>query len=343
MRYTWFPIVWLVMGGLIWSCSDNGGENEGGNDTGSAGDSDGDTDSDSDGDSDTDTDGDTDGDSDTDPYADTGTSQSAQKYPELWYSAGQYLVHIGLSESDGTVESLTPNPIDGLPIGQNCLTMLDDGSLVGARLGHSDKLTYFYHIKDPPRDGSPVVYENLGVMPDEIMLEGLYTDCDGRLYGMDTGKDVGSFDGNRLLRFLGNYLKGDFRYEVVSDLSSAVVADIDDMGPGIDENGDVTDNPGLAIDTSNIYDFDYVTGTGTQVAKGGTWGIHVLGGPLFSDGVSRIFLLTSGATLHELDPTTYVVSGVLTTGPQDTEGNFVGWSGLAGPLTDCETGFPPVL
>lgn len=280
-------------------------------------------------------DGGSDGDSDSD------TGYSAPQFPELWYSSGQYLVHIALSEDDGSVVKLTPNPIDGLPIGQNCITMLDDGSLVGARLSDADDLTYFYHIKTPPKDGSAVVYTNLGIMPDQIMLEGLYTDCDGRLYGMDTGEDVGTTTGNRLLRFLGNYRAGDFTYEVVSDLSMAVVADIDDMGPGIDADGDVTDNPGLAIDTGNIYDFDYVTGTGTKVATGGTWGIHVLGGPLFSDGVSRIYLLDSEATLYELDPASYAVSDALGNGPE-TEGKFHGWSGLAGPLTDCETGFPAV-
>jgi hypothetical protein len=177
--------------------------------------------------------GGTDTDSDTDSGKDSDTSigPSAPQYPELWYSSGQYLVYIELSEDDGSVVKLEASSMEGLPIGQNCLTMLDDGSLVGARLSDADNHTYFYRIKDPPRDGSAAEYDKLGVMPEDIMLEGLYTDCDGRLYGMDTGADVGSFTGNRLLRFLGNYLAGDFDYQVVSDLSSAVVADIDDMGP----------------------------------------------------------------------------------------------------------------
>jgi hypothetical protein len=259
----------------------------------------------------------------------------------LWYSSGQYLVHIELSEEDGSVVAVHSSLIEGLPLGQNMLTMLDDGSLLGARLAKSDFLTYFYYIPSPPRDGSPVEYVELGVMPDEVMLEGLYTDCDGRLYGMDTGVNDGSAEGNRLLRFLGNVVKGHFDFEIVSDLSKAVVADIDDMGPGIDEDGNITDNPGLAIDTGTIYDFNYVLGTGTAVAKGGTWGIHALGGTLFKDNVSRIYLLSSSAQLFELNPQTYEVSGVLATGPT-TEGAHSGWSGLAGPLTDCETGFPPV-
>lgn len=284
---------------------------------------------------------DTDSDSNTHKDSDTHIGPSAPQYPELWYSSGQYLVYIELSEEDGSVVQLVASPIAGLPIGQNCLTMLDDGSLVGARLASSDNLTHFYHVKDPPRDGSPAVYADLGVMPDKIMLEGLYTDCEGRLYGMDTGADNGSSTGNRLLRFLGNYLKGDFEYEVVSDLSTAVVADIDDMGPGINASGDITDNPGLAIDTGTIYDFDYVLGTGTNVAQGGTFGIHALGGDLFKDKISRIYLFSREANLLELDPDTYSVSDVLVTGPA-AEGSVNGWSGLAGPLTDCESGFPPV-
>jgi hypothetical protein len=186
-----------------------------------------------------------------------------------------------------------------------------------------------------------VDYELIGVMPDSIMLEALYTDCEGRLYGMDTGVDVGSSTGNRILRFVGNVLDGDFDFHVVSDLSTAVVADIDDMGPGIDEQGNITDNPGLAIDSGNIYEFDYTLGTGTQVAQGGTWGIHALGGTLFDDNVSRVYLLSSTANLYELDPNTYAVSDVLATGPT-TQGTYSGWSGLAGPLTDCITGFPPL-
>ena len=98
------------------------------------------------------------------------------------------------------------------------------------------------------------------------MLEGLYTDCDGRLYGMDTGADVGSSTGNRLLRFTGDYLAGDFTYQVISDLSTADVADIDDLGPGVALDGAITDNPGFAIDSGDIYEFNYETGTGTNSA-----------------------------------------------------------------------------
>ena len=50
-------------------------------------------------------------------------------------------------------------------------------------------------------------------MPDSIMIEGLYTDCEGRLYGMDSGVDDSSAEGNRLLRFTGNVTGGDFAFE----------------------------------------------------------------------------------------------------------------------------------
>lgn len=330
----WVALAWTALAGCSEAADPYEIDGNVGTDQGSGGDSDlnGDTFVGSDGDSD----------EDSQDGGDTDDGPSAPQYPEVWYSSGEALVHIALSAANGSVVSLNESKIAGLPIGQNCLTMLDDGSLVGARLSHADNLTYFYHVAEPPRDGRPASYKDLGIMPDEIMLEGLYTDCDGRLYGMDTGQDVGSTVGNRLLRFLGNYLEGDFTYEVISDLSAAVVADIDDMGPGIDEDGRITDNPGLAIDTGAIYDFDYVTGTGTAVAVGGTWGVHALGGELFDDGISRIYLLSSNAELLELKPGTFELSDVLVTGPATT-GNYNGWSGIAGPLTDCESGFPPVI
>src|SRR5690606_38617095 len=123
--------------------------------------------------------------------------------------------------------------------------------------------------------------------------EALYTDCQGLVYLMDTGVDVGSAEGNRLLRFTGDFLAGDLSYEVITDLQMASVADIDDMGPGIDDMGEITDGNGFAIDSGQVYDFDYNTGTGTLLGPGGTWGIHALGGPLFDDDVARLYLLDS--------------------------------------------------
>jgi hypothetical protein len=263
-----------------------------------------------------------------------------QQFPELWYSVDQLLVRIELGPVDGSLVGFTESAMSGgFPVGQNAITMLADGSLLGARLGQDDDQSHFYRIEDPPRDGSAVSPESLGVMPDGIKLEGLYTDCDGRVYGMDTGVDNTNAEGNRLLRFTGDVTAGDFTFVVVSDLATADVADIDDMSPGI-VNGVISDNPGLAIDTGDIYAFDYETGVGTLVANGGTYGMHALGGPLFSDAVSRLFVLSSQGELFAVDPTTFVLSDVLGTGPTPAAG-IPGWSGLAGPLTDCVTGFVP--
>jgi hypothetical protein len=278
-------------------------------------------------------------DNDCDGETDEQDAPPATMWSELWYSADDLLVYVQIDESDGSVVGFTGSSIDGLPLGQNCLTMLAAGSLLGARLSQADDLTYFYHVPDPPRDGSAVTPVMLGVMIDQIMLEALYTDCDGRIYGMDTGLDVGSNTGNRLLRFTGDVLASEFDYEVISDLSVADVADIDDMGPGIDSDGEITDNPGFAIDTGDIYDFDYETGFGTLIGSGGTWGIHALGGPLFDDEVARLYILSSDANLYEVDPFTYEVSESLGTGPAVSQGH-PGWSGLAGPLTDCVSAFP---
>jgi hypothetical protein len=269
----------------------------------------------------------------------SGGADVAQ-FAELWYSVDQLLVYVSISDVDGAVvQSQTSNITTSAELGQCALTMLADGSLLGARLSDNDQQTYLFHVPEPPRDGSDVTPVALGIMPDKIMLEGLYTDCDGRIYAMDTGVDASSSTGNRLLRFTGDVLQGDFSFAVVTDLGNADVADIDDMSPGI-KNNTITDNPGLGIDSGEIYDFNYDTGTGTKVADGGTWGIHALGGPLFLDGVSRLYVLSQDADLYEIDPQTFTLSASLFTGPTPTKGH-AGWSGLAGPLTDCETGFVP--
>jgi len=271
-------------------------------------------------------------------------STSAPKFAELWYSVDDRLVYIPLNTANGTAGTFVSSTITNPPpLGQNMLTMLDDGSLVGARLSESDNLTHFYHIGVPPRDGSDVSVTELGVMPGALMLEGLYTDCDGRLYGMDTGTDVTNANGNRLIRFTGNVLAGDFANIEISDLATADVADIDDMGPGITDNK-ITDNPGLAIDTGTVHDFNYETGSGTEVGSGGTFGIHALGPQLFDDNTARLYVLNSSAELYEMDPGAFTLSGVLGTGPTDVGGGGIGpgWTGLAGPLTDCDTGFTPI-
>ena len=138
---------------------------------------------------------------------------------ELWCSSGETLVHIDLNEADGTVANLTTSFISDLDVAHNSFTMLDDGSLVGACIAHTDEgyNTQISYIPAPPRDGSDVTPVQLGIMPDHIGLEALYTDCDGRLYGMDTSANAGSAKGNRLIRFTGDYLAGDFTDVVISD------------------------------------------------------------------------------------------------------------------------------
>jgi len=270
----------------------------------------------------------------------TGDGADAKMYAELWYVVDQLLVHVALNDADGAVAGIKSSTITTpLHTGQSAITMLRNGSLLASRLSKTDSKTYVFLVPSPPRDGSDVTPTSLGVMPDGIMLEGLYTDCEGRLYGMDTGEDDTSSKGNRLLRFTGNVTGGDFTFQVVSDLATASVADIDDMSPGI-ENNQVTDNPGMAIDTGRIHAFNFETGSGREVARGGTFGIHALGGPLFKDGRSRLYVLNDAAELFEVDPVTFAISPVLGKGPTPAQGT-AGWSSLAGPLTNCTTGFSP--
>jgi hypothetical protein len=273
---------------------------------------------------------------------DQGSGPNGEMFAELWYCVDQLLVHIALDETDGGVARIDASKITTpLDSGQSAITMLNDGSLLGSRLSKADSKTHFFYIPSPPRDGSDVTPASLGVMPNGIMLEGLYTDCEGRLYGMDTGEDDTNAKGNRLLRFTTDVVRGDFSFVVVSDLATASVADIDDMGPGI-ENNQITDNPGLAIDTGHIHAFNFETGSGREVAQAGTYGIHALGGPLFKDGRSRLYVLNQAAELFQVDPVSFAPSKVLATGPTPARG-VAGWSSLAGPLTSCTSGFSPVV
>lgn len=267
--------------------------------------------------------------------------------PQLWYSVDDLLVYIELDPADGTVSQLVTSSIVNMPpliydvggtITFNAITMLDDGSLLGAR-GLTGQ-TQLYHIPSPPTTGADVVADVLGDMSDALFIEGLYTDCDGRVYLMDTGLDSVSTTGNRLLRFTGDFLGGDFSYEVITDLMVAIAPDIDDMAPGIDGMGAIADNPGFAIDSGTVYEFDYTTGTGMALGMVGTYGIHTLGGVLFDDGVSRLYVLTLDAEVLEVDPMTLVASPVLATGPMPAGGGPPGLTGITGPLTDCVSGFP---
>jgi hypothetical protein len=273
--------------------------------------------------------------------------------PNLWYSVENHLMYIEIDPADGSVVQLVHNELmSDVPLihGQNGLTMLEDGSLIGSR--ESAEGTQIYHIAEPPTtENTPAQATFLGMVPNDgngppLRIEALYTDCDGRVYLMDTGEDVGSSEGNRLLRFTGAYLDGDLTFEVITDLGNASVADIDDMSPGIVE-GEVSDSLGFAMDSSNLWQIDYTTGTGQlQAETDGTWGVHALGGPLFDDMQPRLYILSSGdddtgAELRQVDLDDFSNTDPLIVGPDlDLDGGYNGWSGLAGPLTECMTTIP---
>jgi hypothetical protein len=257
-------------------------------------------------------------------------------------------MYIELDPMDGSVVTLVHNQLNpDAPLwnGQNGLTMLEDGSLLGSR--ESAQGTQIFHVPEPPTtENTPADAVYLGLVPDDVRVEALYTDCDGRIYLMDTGVDVSSAEGNRLLRFTGNYLQGDLQFEVITDLENASVGDIDDMSPGIDGD-EITDGVGFAMDSAELWQIDYTTGTGTTLANtDGTWGIHALGGPLFNDLMPRLYILSAGddntgAELMEVNIMDYSNSSPLVEGPDlNLNNGYNGWSGLAGPLTECMTTIP---
>ncbi|MEM9461711.1 MAG: hypothetical protein AAGF11_46540 [Myxococcota bacterium] len=272
--------------------------------------------------------------------------------PVLWYSVADRLIYIELDPADGSVAQLVEHQFSNEPaiVSQGAgITMLEDGGLLIARGPQSDgNGTYvdapslIYYAASPPTTiAGDVEFELLGPMPDNVAVEGLHVDCQGLVYLMDSGTNSASADGNRLLRFTGDFLAGDLSYEVITDLSMASVADIDDMSPGINAMGEITDSQGFAIDSGTVHDFDYVAGTGVVLGMAGTYGIHALGGALFEDATARLYVMNIDAELFLVDPVTLASSSVLVTGPDVPSLPFNGNSGLAGPLTACETGFPP--
>jgi hypothetical protein len=261
--------------------------------------------------------------------------------PNLWYSVEDKLHYIAIDENDGSVVELVTSTITTPLIdGYTGLTMLEDGSLLGSRVDDNMGGTQIFHIPEPPTTASMIEVEIIGMVPDQLLIEALYTDCQGLVYLMDSGVNLSDAQGNRLIRFTGDYLLGDLGYEVITDLENASVADIDDMGPGIDAMGEITDGIGFAIDSGEVYVFDYNLGTGTSLGMGGTWGIHALGGPLFTDATARLYLLDIDGQLFEADPGDLALSEVLVTGPTPAGDAPAGWSGLAGPLTECESTLP---
>lgn len=269
----------------------------------------------------------------------TGTPPDLLDSPNLWYAVNNRLFYIPIDAATGMPTAVVESSLEPAPQGgQNGITMLDDGSLLLSREGASG--TVVYHVPSPSTvAGGISAVATLGTIPG-LRIEGLYTDCEGLVYLMDTGTDTTDPDGNRLLRFTGNFLMNDLSFEVITDLAMASVADIDDMSPGISANDEITDGFGYAIDSGEIYEFDYNTGTGSHVATGGTFGVHALGGPLFDDDSPRLYVFDSSARLFMADPATYNLSGVLIQGPPTLFGQ-PGHSGLAGPLTECNTTFPP--
>lgn len=272
--------------------------------------------------------------------------------PVLWYSVDDQLIYIELDPADGSVALLVAHQISNepaLPVSGTGISMLDDGGLLFARGPQTDGAgnyeaapSQIYYAPEPPTVvAGSVELEFLGPLPDNVAVEGLHVDCEGLVYLMDSGTNSGSSNGNRLLRFTGDFLAGDLSYEVITDLGMASVADIDDMSPGIDAMGELTDSQGFAIDSGTVHDFDYLTGTGMALGAAGTFGIHALGRSLFDDDVARLYVLDSTAQLFEVDPVTLASSGVLVTGPDVPSLAWNGNSGLAGPLTACVTGFPP--
>jgi PKD repeat protein len=250
----------------------------------------------------------------------------------MWYGWESRLVCVQVS-IDGLTADFTESPLiqeNGDPMPSTAflsLTMLEDGSLLFATETGSTKpfVSRLFHIQDPQCDGTTSYAKFLGIMPDDIGIEALYTDALGRIYIMDTGQQHSSTTGNRLLRFTGDVVMGDFAYEVVGPSHS--VPDMDGLGPGIDKTtGWVVDTPGFGIDSYDFYDVDYETGTysliGTTV---GPYAIHAINGSFFSDGKSRLYTITgipqigqTSSTLYEIDPDTGATLRNLGSGPSGT-------------------------
>lgn len=289
----------------------------------------------------------------------TGTTDTTTGGPQpssptyLWYSVDGSLIYIELNPADGTAVEVVPNelvPDEPLPNDFNALTVLTDGTLLGGRLDGESKTLLYYVAEPPTTPDTPaqaqVLGEVLGEDDQPLLIEALYTDCLGRVYLMDTGVDATTKAGNRLLRFTGDYLAGDFAFEVLTDLDNAEIGDIDDMAPGIAMDS-VDDKVGFAIDSGALWQLDYTTGTGMKLADtAGRFGIHALGGMLFDDNVARLYVLSLGdkmlgpdLIMVSLDD--YSSSDPLITGPVlEPMVEFNGFSGLAGPLTDCRSALP---
>ena len=268
--------------------------------------------------------------------------------PHLWYSLENSLVYIELDPSDGTVAEIISSTITNDPallsddpteVEFNSLTVLDGGGLLGARALEAppNSRTQMFYVEDPPVGGAPIEVEVLGDLAENIVVEGLYTDCNGRVYLMDTGPNDAVGGDGRFLRLTGDFVGGDLAFEVVADLDGVAQSpDLDDLSPGFDEEGNLRDNPGLSIDTGMLYTFDFTTGAAEPLTMAGFYGVHALAGGLFDDGVPRIYVIDLDGTLTYVDALTLSTSAPLGTGPVPDSAR----TGLAGPLTGCVTVLP---
>lgn len=274
--------------------------------------------------------------------------------PALWYSAHDFLFYIEIDPTDGSAVTLVQHELTSADPVSNAgggLTMLLDGSLLLARGPQSgpggdyfaDSSAIYYANVDalPTTEPGVVEFELLGKLPDNTAVEALHVGCDDSVYLMDSGTNSANIDGNRLLRFTGDYLQGELEYEVITDLGMAEVADIDDMSPGIGLMGEITDSQGFGIDSGTVYDLNYLDGTGVPLGMAGTFGVHALGGPFFDDDLARLYVMDIDAALFELDPLTLESSDALVIGPDIPGSPWKVNPGLAGPLSACESGFPP--
>ncbi len=258
----------------------------------------------------------------------------------MWYQSGAFGLVRADVEADGSTVTFSESTI--VPDttitagGAYGITELLDGSLLACMGSGAGPFTmHCVHIPTPPAPGElTTAATDLGLFPSGIGFEGLYTDCDGRLYAVDTGTTNVTAVGNRLLRFTGDVLSGDYSFEEI--VSLAAVGDIDDLGPGIDDAGRVTDNPGFMIDTTTVFTIHYLTGSSGLVGtSGGRWGIHAVDRSRFSDGESRVFVLNNDGALRRADPDTAATLETLGTGP-GTAAIY-----LTGALGTCVSAIPP--
>ena len=258
---------------------------------------------------------------------------------ELWLSAEDWLVRAPLGPLGGVERyEFYPMPAD-VPQGMTSLTRLPGGGLLMSRT--TSATTLFYIVPEPPRDddGREVSVMALGNILGDLLVEGLFTACDGDVYVFDSGTDTDTtMGGGRVLRFTGQVTLGEYATEVTRDFGDPS-PDYDDLGPAIVDN-ELVDSPMLAIDTGAVHSVDVAEGTSTVVVpdvRAGL-GVHALGRTYFDDDQARLYVLSRIGDVVGVDPETGA-SQTLIEWPDRTD-EFRAFSGLGGSLTDCTTGLP---